>query len=101
MLTEYTELHMSINDSHLRKFHPSISEVNVNNCSMIFDYDQDFGRMLSIDSDSCDTEVDTVDDVSLLSHENQCRSTHMAKDQPLPSNRKADQVSHLNSTQRH
>jgi len=46
-------------------------------------------------------EVDNIDDFPLLSHEDQCRSTCRAKDQPLPSNVvTADQLSHLNSTQR-
>jgi len=72
-----------------------------NNCAMIFDSDEDFGRILSVDIDSCDTEVDNIDDFPLLSHEDQCRSTCKPKDQPLPSNVvTADQLSHLNSTQR-
>jgi len=83
--------------NHLRKFHPSISEVNV----MIFDSDEAFGRILSVDIDSCVNEVDNIDDFPLLSHEDQCRSPCRPKDQPLPSNVvTTDQLSHLNSTQR-
>jgi len=95
-------VHRTVHVNHLRKFHPSISEVNVNNCAMIFDSDEDFGRILSVDIDSCDTVVDNIDDFPLLSQEDQCRSTCRPKDQPLPSNVvTADQLSHLNSTQRH
>jgi len=32
---------------------------------MIFDADEDFGRILSVDIDSCDTEVDNVNDFPL------------------------------------
>jgi len=68
---------------------------------MICDSDEDFGRILSVDIDSCDTEVDNMDDFPLLSHENQCRSTCRPKDQPSPSNVvTADQLSHSNLTQR-
>jgi len=87
--------------NHLRELHPSISEVKVNNCAMIFDSDEDFGRISSVDIDSCDTEVDNIDHFSLLSHEDQCRSTCRPNDQPVPSNVvTADQLSHLNSTPR-
>jgi len=33
-------VHRTVHVNHLRKFHPSISEVNVNNCAMIFDSDE-------------------------------------------------------------
>jgi len=59
-------VHRTVLVNHLRKFHPSISEVNVNNCALIFDTDEDFGRILSVDIDSCDTEVDNIDDFPLL-----------------------------------
>jgi len=94
-------VHRTVHINHLRKFHPSISEVKVNNCPMIFDSDEDFGRFLSVDIDSCDTEVYNIDEFPILSHEDQCRSTCRPKDQPLPSNvATADQLSHSNSTQR-
>jgi len=70
-------VHQTVHVNHLRKFHPSISEVNVNNCAMIFDSNKDFGRILSIDIDSCDTEVDNIDDFLLL-HGDQCRSTYIS-----------------------
>jgi len=41
---------------------------------MIIDSDEDFGLILSVDIDSCDTEVDDIDDFPLLSHKDQCRS---------------------------
>jgi len=58
----------------------------VNNCAMTFDSDKDFGRILSVDIDTYDTEVDNIDYISLMSHEDQCRSIYRPKDQPLPSN---------------
>jgi len=94
-------VHRTVHANHLRKFHPSISEVNVNNCAMIIDSDEYVGRILSVDSDSCDTEVDNIDDFPLFSHEDQCRSSRRPKDQPLTSNVvTVDQQSHLNLTQR-
>ena len=55
-------VHRTVHVNYLRKFHPSISEVNVNNCAMIFDSDEDFGRILSVDIDPCDAEIDHLDD---------------------------------------
>jgi len=33
---------------------------------MIFDTDEEFGRILSVDIDSCDTKVDNIDEFPLL-----------------------------------
>jgi Reverse transcriptase (RNA-dependent DNA polymerase) len=90
-------VHRTVHVNHLRKFHPSISEVNVNNCAMIFDSDEDFGRILSVDIDPCDDEIDYLDDNFALScgDENELVYVH-----PLPSSViTADQLSHLNSAQ--
>jgi len=40
-------VHRTVHVNHLRKFHPSISEVNVNNCAMIFDSDEDLSHLNS------------------------------------------------------
>jgi len=66
-----------------------------------FDSDENCGRILSVNIDSCDTEVENIDEFALLLYEYQCRSTNRPKNQLLPSSVvTADQLSHLNSTQR-
>ena len=41
-------VHKSVHNNHLREFHPSISEVKVNNCATILDPDEAFGRIVSV-----------------------------------------------------
>jgi len=92
-------VHRTVHVNHLRKFHPSICEVNANNCAMIFDSDEDFGRILSIKIDPCDAEIDHLDDNFTQSCGDQCKPVSVS---PLPSSVIiADQLSHLNPAQQH
>ena len=63
---------------------------------MIFDSDEDLGRILSVDIDPCDAEIEShLDDNFTLSCGDECKPVH-----PLPrSVITADQLSHLNSAQ--
>jgi hypothetical protein len=85
-------VHRSVHVNHLRKFHPSITEVNVNNCSMIFDSDEDFGRIVSVDFNPCETDVNQFDE---------CFESNCDGDLNLPSKcLTADQLCHLTEERR-
>jgi hypothetical protein len=39
----------NVHVNHLRKFHPSVTETQVNNCAIVFDSDVDFGEVATLD----------------------------------------------------
>jgi hypothetical protein len=39
----------NVHVSHLRKFHPSVTETQVNNCAIVFDSDVDLGEVAALD----------------------------------------------------
>ena len=90
-------VHRSVHVNHLRKFHPSISEVKVNNCSMIFDSDEDFGRIVSVENGPRVVDGRLNDDLNSSFGDKYKLVSH----HPLPSSVIADeQLSHLSPSQR-
>jgi hypothetical protein len=66
---------------------------------MIFDSDEDFGRIVSVDIDPCETDVDQFDECFESNCDGHFRS--VIGDQNLPSKcLTADQLSHLTEDQR-
>ena len=67
--------------------------MNVNNCSMIFDSDEDFGRIVSIDIYPGVTNVDELNECFASNCDSHLRSVN--GDQNLPSEcLTGDQLSH-------
>jgi hypothetical protein len=90
-------VHRTVHVNHLRKFHPKIAEVNVNNCTMIFGSDEDFGRILSVDLDPIDAVVDHLDENLTFSYDNECQHVgHILSSSVITD----DPLSRLNSAQR-
>ena len=73
--------------------------MNVNNCAMIFESDEDFGRIVSVDVNPSETNVGQLDD-NFESNLDECL-TLAYRDQNLPSKViTSDKLSHLTSEQR-
>jgi hypothetical protein len=46
---EVSRVQRNVHVNHLRKFHPSVTETQVNNCAIVFDSDVDFGEVAALD----------------------------------------------------
>jgi hypothetical protein len=46
---EVNGVQRNVHVNHLRKFHPSVTETQVNNCAIVFDSDVDFGGVAALD----------------------------------------------------
>jgi hypothetical protein len=54
-------VHRTVHVNHLRKFHSSIADANVNNCAIIFEADRDFGDLSTNDvGQSYDSDDDVL-----------------------------------------
>jgi hypothetical protein len=68
---EVNGVQRNVHVNHLRKFHTSVTETQVNNCAIVFDSDVDFGEVAALDVEQLSADqVDESAKVEAGGHDN-------------------------------